>query len=229
MFKWLLIVLLVIIAGLLGSLIWIIGRTTPLPPPTVISAPAEMSETPNVTVHVHQSAINDMLAAMFPYEGKGELMHKPISIPYSWKVEKPHVELTVDGPVMSAEARVHIMGASHTVSAQGRAEVRYDSTEQTLYLDLHEIRTHTDAKILGIPLDKLNLAPPALSVGVLGHLPLLANFIVKKPNVVREGVRFSIVGHRIQYEKGQVRVDFAVRFKEMSEGVGASTQKTQGK
>lgn len=218
MLKWLLVVLIILVAMAVvlgGIVVWKLGR--PEPPRTTVPPASEMKSGPNVTVYVHQSAINDMLAAMFPFEGEGKLLKRPLSIPYSWKVEKPHVEITADGPVFSATARVHVLGKTHEIAAEANAEVRYDSTAQELYMDLHEVQAHTEMKVLGISLRKLNLAPSDLDVRLLRHLPLLTHFKVKKPLGVREDVRFAIVGHRIRYEKGRVVVDFIVDFKELSQ------------
>jgi len=70
MFKWLLIALLVIIAALGGVLVWLCLPTA-APPQVTVTNQQEMAGSPNVTVYVHQSAVNDMLQAMFPFEGKG--------------------------------------------------------------------------------------------------------------------------------------------------------------
>ncbi len=228
MFKWLVIVLLVIIAALGGVLVWLCTRAG-TPPQVTVTSPQGMAESPNVTVFVHQSAVNNMLQAMFPFEGEGHLLRKPVSIPYSWRVEHPHVEMTADGPIFSAEARVHILGSTHIVKAEGQGGIRYDSVAQILYMELHQLQAHTDAKVLGIPLSRLNLAPPDLDVLLLRHLPLFAPFAVKKPKDVREEVGFSIVGHKIRFEKGRAVVDFAVRFHELSQGVQDTARRAQSK
>ena len=228
MFKWLLIVLLVIIAVLGGVLVWLCAGTgTPLQ--VTVTKPEEMDESPNVTVYVRQSAVNNLLQAIFPIEGEGQLLRKPVSIPYSWRVEHPHVEMTAEGPIFSAEAVVHILGSTHNVKAEGQAGIRYDSLAQELYMELHQLQTHTDAKVLGIPLDRLNLVSPDLDVRLLRHLPLFTPFIVKKPKQVREEVGFSIVGHKIRFEKQRAVVDFAVRFDELSQGVQDTARRAQSK
>jgi hypothetical protein len=228
MFKGLLIGLLVIIAVLGGVLVWLALRPGPPPHVTVTSSP-ETVESPNVTVTVHQSAVNSLLQAIFPIEGEGKLLRKPIAIPYRWTVEHPHVELTAEGPVFTAEAHIEILGRTETVMAEAQAGVRYDSVAQELYMELHQLQAHTDAKVLGIPLDRLNLAPTDMDVRLLSHLPLLTHFVVKKPQQVREDVGFSIVGHSIHFEKQRVIVDFAVRFRELSQGVQTPTPRTRGR
>ncbi|HEY3293961.1 MAG TPA: hypothetical protein VGL38_00830 [bacterium] len=228
MFKWLLIILLVIIAALGGTLVWLYARSA-APPAVAKTSPQEMGEGPNVTVYVHQSAVNNLLQAIFPIEGAGEVMHKPISLPYSWKVENPHVEMTADGPIFTADAQVHILGKTHVVQARGKGAIRYDSLAKELYMDLHQLEAHTDAKVLGIPLDRLNLAPSDMNVRLLSHLPLFTHFSVKKPLDVREDVEFSIISHRVRFEKQQAVVDFAVRFHELSQGAGDPAKQGQSK
>jgi len=124
---------------------------------------------------------------------------------------------------------VHILGSTHIVKAEGQGGIRYDSVAQTLYMELHQLRARTDAKVLGIPLDRLNLVPPDLDVLLLRHLPLFTPFAVKKANNVREEVGFSIVGHKIRFEKGRAVVDFAVRFRELSQGVQDTARTPQRK
>jgi hypothetical protein len=226
MFKWLLIVLLAIIVALGGVLVWLCARAG-APPQVTVTSPQEMAESPNVTVFVHQSAANNMLQAIFPIEGEGHLLRKPVSIPYSWRVEHPHVEMTDEGPVFTAEARVHILGRTHTVKAEGQAGIRYDSVAQELYMELRQLQTHSEVKVLGIRLDRLHLAPSDMDVRLLRHLPLFTPFAVKKPKGVRDKVEFSIVEHQIRFEKQRAVVDFAVRFHKLSQGVQDTTRQAQ--
>jgi hypothetical protein len=229
MFKWLLIILLLIIAVLGGAFVWLYSRAA-VPVPQNMPRPVEQMRTePNVTVIVHQSAVNDMLAAIFPIEGQGKMGMKPLLISYTWRVLNPRVEMTPEGATLSVEAQLHVLGKTHSFTAQGSGTVRYDSTERELYMDLKELRANTSEKILGIPLDRLNLAPSNLSVRLLSHLPLLTDFKVKKPNDVREEVQFAIVGHRVHFEKQRAIVDFAVRFKEESQTAEPAGQQSQNK
>jgi hypothetical protein len=227
-FKWLLIVLLAIIAALGGVLVWLCARSG-APPQVTITTPQEMAESPNVTVFVYQSAVNNMLQAIFPFEGEGRLLRKPVSIPYSWRVEHTHVEMTAEGPILSADVRVHILGRTHAVKAEGQAGIRYDSLAQILYLELHRLHARTDERVLGVPLSRLNLAPPNLDVIIMHNLPLFTPFKVYKPMDVQEKVGFSVVGHKIQFEKQRVEVDFAVRFHELWQGVVDTTRRAQSK
>jgi hypothetical protein len=223
MFKWLLIALLAIIATLGGALVWLCARAAP-PPHATVTTSQEMAESPNVTVFVHQSAVNNLLQAIFPIDGEGHLLGKPVSIPYRWRIEHPHVEMLAEGPIFSAEAQLHILGNTHHVKAEGQADIRYDSVGQILYMELHELQARTDIKVLGISLDRLNLAPSDLDILLLRKLPLFTHFAVKKPKDVQEDVGFSIVEHKIQFEKKRVVVDFTVRFRELSQGVPDTTQ-----
>jgi uncharacterized protein YpmS len=228
MFKWLLIALLAIIVLLLGTLVWQCVRSGPSPRGTVIYS-QEMADSPNVTVIVHQSAVNNMLQAIFPIEGEGRLLRKPVSISYDWRVENPHVEMASEGPIFSANATVHILGQTYKAAAVGKTGIRYDSLEQILYMELHELQVHSDAKVLGIPLEKLNLAPSDIEVLLLRKLPLLTHFAVKKPKNVHEDVEFSIVSHKIRFEKKQAVVDFVVQFNELSQGIQDTTRRAQPK
>ena len=227
MFKWLLIALLVIIAAVGGVLVWLCASPG-VPPQVTVTRPEEMDESPNVTVFVHQSGVNNLLQAIFPIEGEGHVLRWPASIRYSWRVENPHVEMTDEGPIFSADARLHIMGSQHSVKAEAQAGIRYDSVAQKLYMVLHQLRARTHVKILGISIDRLKLVPSDLDVLLLPHLPLYVPFVVKKPKDVREKVGFSIVGHTIRFEKGRAVVDFAVRFNELSQGVD-TTRRAQSK
>lgn len=228
MFKWLLIVLLAIIVALGGVLVWLCARTG-APPQMTVTRPEEMAESTNVTVFVQQSAVNNMLQAIFPIEGEGHLLFKPVSIPYGWRVEDAHVEMTAEGPIFSAEVRLHILGSTHVVKADAQAGIRYDSVAQELYMELHHLQAHTHVKVLGTSLDRLNLEPSDLDVRLLRHLPLFTPFAVKKPKDVREEVGFSIVGHKIRFEEGRAVVDLAVRFAELSRGVEDTTRRAQSK
>jgi len=216
-FKWLLIILLVIIAGLGGAVVWIFGRT-PVPETKYIPSPAsQMTTEPNVTVIISQSGVNDMLAAIFPIRGEGA-NGTVLRIPYSWSIQNPHVDMEPEGPTFSAEAQLRILGRTIAATAQGTADIRYDSTSNDLYMDVHEIKAHTDAKILGIPLERFNLAPEWVNVGLLRHLPLGADFIVKKPEGLRENVELSVAGYKIHFEKHQAIIEMTVCFKELSQG-----------
>jgi hypothetical protein len=226
MFKWILVVLLSIIAVLCGVLIWLCARSGN-PPRVTMTGPPEREESSNVTVFVHQSAVNNLLKAMFPFDGEGKLLHKPASIPYTWRIENPHVEMAADGPIFSADAQIHILGSTHSVKADGQAGIRYDSVAQELYMELHGLQAHSDEKILGIPLNKLNLAPSDMDVRLLSHLPLFTHFAVKKPKHVREDVEFAIVSHNIRFEKKQAIVNFVVRFKELAQGEDTTRQAKQ--
>ena len=213
------IILLGILAVLAGIVVWIIssaGSNQPVFLPQTLETPGET----NTTVTIHQSAINDMLAAIFPIEGEGQLGNKPLSLPYRWRLEKPHVELDESGPVISVDADIRVLGKSYPVQAQGRAVIRYDSTDQDLYMDVHDIQAQTNMKVLGIPLAGLHLAPSVIHVRLLRNLPLFTHFKVKKPQEVREEVRFSVAGYRVRYEKQKAIADLNLKFRE-------SSQKTQ--
>jgi hypothetical protein len=233
MYKGLLIaltVLLTVLIVLVGMVIWFLVPPTPQKAVFVPPSVEALTES-NVTVTVHQSAINDMLMAMFPIEGEGRLGKAPLSISYTWRLEKPHVELTDSGAVISAEADLRILGKSYHVAAQGKADIRYDSTTQELYMDVQDMAAHTDGKVLGIPLVGLHLSPTVIHVRILRQLPLFTQFKVKKPQDVREEVRFSVAGYRIRYEKQRAIVDLNVKFKELSQRVAGDDPKghSQGK
>jgi hypothetical protein len=220
MTKWLLIILIVlmaVVAMLGGALVWICTRTQPSPPLTV-SPPPEMTTEPNATVIIHQSAINDLLAATFPIQGEGLLGKPPLAVPYGWKLEKPQVELTEAGPLFNGMARVSVLNKGYEFASQGRGVIRYDSVARELFLDFPEFKVHTDATILGIPLAGLKLAPTSLHVRLLKNLPLSLQFEVKKPQNVREAVQGSIAAYTIRYEKERAIVDATVKFKEVSQG-----------
>jgi hypothetical protein len=228
----LLIIVIVLLAALLlvgGVLVWLYSR--PASPPTVaVPPPVEtLTGEPNTTVIVQQSAVNGLLAAVFPIEGEGTLLRKPIEIAYNWKLTDARVEFQPGSAIFYANARVHILGKTHEISAQGQAEIRYDSLAQEMYLDIHEIQAHTDAKVLGIPLDKLNLGPKEADVRLLRHLPLVVPFKVKKPQGVREEVQFAVAGHLVRFERGHAVVDLKLRFMRLSEGVETENVKPQSK
>jgi hypothetical protein len=226
MYKWIVLGLLVIIAASGGALLWLCARSS-VPPHAKAMVDPEMDESPNVTVYVHQSAVNNMLKAMFPFKGEGQLLRKPLAIPYQWRIDNPHVDMTVDGPVFSAEARIDILGGTYHVKADGQAGIRYDSLAQELFMELHELQAHSDDKVLGVPLTKLNLAPSDMDVRLLSHLPLFTHFAVKKPRNIRDNVQFAIVDHQVRFEKNRAVVNFAVRFKELSPEEHDSTRQAK--
>lgn len=186
---------------------------------TRVSRQDTASVTPHISFVIHQSAINDLLAAIGDLEGDGSVLFRSGLTKYAWKVEQPRLTIADTGAVFVADVSVKGFGMDYTTEGLGKAHIEYDHANDQINLVLETIIVEIRTKILGkeIKLGELDIAAfydP--KVKILGPLPLQTDFNVKKQDE-KKPIHFAITDHKVRYEKRQVTIDFEVNFSEGKE------------
>lgn len=170
--------------------------------------------TTNLSVVVYEATLNDLLNTIGDLKGKGSLLFKSKLTSVEWKAKQPHVQINDSGAVLTATVNVRGIGLETESVVQGNATVEYNIEKKQIDIVLQEVPFTLRLKVFGkriklITLDIAGLVGP--QIGVLGNLPLHADFNVKK-HEGKKPVRFTIVRHVISYDTGRVNIDFEVDF-----------------
>lgn len=173
----------------------------------------------NLSVVVHQATLNDLLESIGDLKGEGSLLFKSKLTHVEWNATEPHVQINDSGAVLVATVNVRGIGLATQSVVQGNATVEYNVEKKQIEVVLQEVPFTLRLKVFGkriklITLDIANLVGPR--IGVLGNLPLYADFKVKKLES-RKPIRFNILRHVISYAPERITIDFEVDFLEKTE------------
>lgn len=151
--------------------------------PTVDTATYTATSSTNLSVVLHQSALNDLLEATGSLKGEGPLLFNSKVATFAWKAEQLRVQITDSGAIFTANVFVRGIGMNYQSPAQGAGTVEYDLDKEQIDLVLSDVPFDFRFKILGkrIKIATLNIANlVGPRIGILGNLPLHADFTVKK-------------------------------------------------
>jgi hypothetical protein len=170
----------------------------------------------DISMVIHQSAVNNLLAAIGGLSGDGSLFAKTSLTKYKWFVQNPRVSFCDTGAVFLADVRVMGFGTDYESQAVGFAHLDYDQSQEEIDLSLDQVMVELKVKLLGreLRLSRIDVASLYGSkIKLIGPLPLQTDFTVKK-HKERMYINFSIVDHRVRYSNEYATIDFQVEFKE---------------